>query len=332
MTTENKLEVHFLNVDHGDCTVIRHPGDNEYPHGRVSVIDINDWKDRNESVAGLQYYLRRFLNSETQISDEDYARKYLNDPVKYLQNEVLRRNEEVWRFISTHPDMDHLSGIERLGTEVGFKILWDTFHNKSLSYNDEWPTRFDPEDWMYYQSIRDEETDHRNIHPTRGTNVSHWGEDNIEILHPSPAFVMQKNQEASGKSNPDYNNLSYVLKVNTEAGSVLLPGDVKEEGWKDVLEYCKDDLSDVRVLKAPHHGRQSSFYEPAVEAIDPDYVIISVGKKPDTDAHSDYRRVCADSTEIFSTRQHGRVKVTVEDGSLNVDLEVSDGIFTPKNW
>ncbi len=327
MVQNNSLEIHFLNVDHGDCTIIRHPGDEEHPCGRISFIDINNWQHRNESVTGLRYMIRQLVNSDFQISDEDYARKYLNDPVDYFKSEIANGDEEVWRFISTHPDMDHLSGLKRLDDEVGFQILWDTFHNKTLSRDDEWPTRFNPEDWERYEAIRNGETNHKNIHPTRGTKVSYWKRDDIEILHPSPQFIIQKNQEKSDQSTPDYNNLSYVLKLNTSAGGVLLSGDVKKEGWKDILEYCKDDLSDIRVLKAPHHGRKSSFYRPAIEAIDPDYVINSVGKKPDNDAIADYRRVCGKNTEIFSTRQYGRVKAIVEDDKLKVDLEVPDGIF-----
>ena len=58
MKPNNRLEVHFLNVDHGDCTIIRHPGDEHRQKGRVSFVDINDWKGRkNEEEEGRRKLL-----------------------------------------------------------------------------------------------------------------------------------------------------------------------------------------------------------------------------------------------------------------------------------
>jgi hypothetical protein len=39
------LKVHFLNVGHGDCTIIRHPD------GRLTMIDINNAKDFDPTTA-----------------------------------------------------------------------------------------------------------------------------------------------------------------------------------------------------------------------------------------------------------------------------------------
>lgn len=329
MGSDSRFEAHFLNVDHGDCTIIRHPRNEGQEYSRVTFVDINDWKDRKEEkVAGLGYYLKKFFSSDTHLSEKEYARKYLNDPIEYFQSEVAERGEEVWRFIATHPDMDHLSGLKRLDEEVGFSVLWDPFHEKSLSREDDWHPRFDPEDWEKYIEIRSSETDHKHIHPTRGTQEQPWEDDNIEILHPSSQFTMRLNERNKNRSNPDYNNASYVIKINTEAGAVLLPGDIEEEAWEDIFNYCGDDLSDIKVLKAAHHGRNNGFHEEVVRTVNPDYVILSVGKKPSTDAHAEYRRACRSDTEILSTRQYGRIKVSVTDeGELNVEKEVPGGIF-----
>lgn len=326
------FEAHFLNVDHGDCTILHHPGDEEHPEGRVTFVDIHDWKDRkNPDVAGLNFF-ERLLGPGVPDSEEEYAKRYLNDPVEYFKNDIRDRGEGVWRFISTHPDMDHLSGLKRLDDEVEISEFWDTFHNKTLSSNpNEWPERFDMGDWKRYEKIRHEETGHHHTQPLRGTKTSTWNEDDIDILHPSPAYVQQLNEKCANYSNPKYNELSYVLKVNTEAGAILLPGDIdSDEPWEDILNYCGDQLGDVRVLKAAHHGRKNGFHADAVRAMDPDYVILSVGKKNNHDAHGRYRRVCNDDTEIYSTRQHGRIMVSVsESGSLNIDLEHPGGIFPP---
>ncbi|WP_083899921.1 ComEC/Rec2 family competence protein [Haloferax denitrificans] len=332
MIPNTRLDIHFLNVDHGDCTIIRHPGDQHRSKGRISFVDINDWKDKKEKdVAGLSALLTNAFGSLTKspISEEEYAQEYLNDPIEYFQNEVDERDQDVWRFISTHPDMDHLSGFERLCDEVGISGIWDTKHDKSLDLDGYWPPQYDSSDWAKYQEICSGDTDHFHMQPTRGDKRQYWEDDNIDILHPTPEFVEQVNQENEGQEQNEFNNISLVLKINTRAGGILLPGDAEEEAWEEILKYHNEDvLEDVAVLKASHHGRKDGFHAPAVEAMDPEYVILSVGNKPSTDAHQDYRRVCSDDCDVISTRQYGRIRVTCgERGSLNVFKEYPDGIF-----
>jgi competence protein ComEC len=295
------------------------------------MVDINDWKDRQDpEVAGLGYFLRNLISSSSPESEKEYAHEYLNPPVDYFQENIADGGVGVWRFILTHPDMDHLSGLEDLDDGAGITEFWDTFHEKTLSADqDHWPERFDAGDWKRYEKIRHYETNHHYINPTKGIKTSTWKEDDIDILHPSSAYIIQKNRENENRSEGEYNDLSYVLKANTPAGGILLPGDLEgEDAWKRLLEYAGDELEDVRVLKAAHHGRKNGFYPEAVRRMDPDYVIVSVGKKDEHDAQPDYNRILSDDTEIYSTRQHGRIKVTVtEDGKLTLDLEEPDGIF-----
>lgn len=343
MKPNDRLEVHFLNVDHGDCTIIRHRGDSHRRKGRISFIDINDWKDRQpdqgeESIAGLSQQLGQLLSRgqgtgrlqyKQQISDEEYAKQYLTDPLEYFRSDVAEQDQDIWRFICTHPDMDHLSGLDRLCAEESISVFWDTEHEKDLSDEDDWPPQYDPADWERYAAIRDGETDHQVLRPTRGDERQYWAEDNMEILHPSPDIIDELNEENADEGMPEYNDISLVLKMNTRAGAVLLPADAEQTAWDAILEYWgREKLADVRVLKASHHGRDDGFHREAVEAMDPEYVVLSVGAKPSTDAHQKYRRVCSDETKIWSTRQYGTITFTIGNrGALIATSEEPDGIF-----
>jgi beta-lactamase superfamily II metal-dependent hydrolase len=99
--------------------------------------------------------------------------------------------------------------------------------------------------------------------------------------------------------------------------------------WDQILEeWGTEVLEDVHVLKAAHHGRKDGFHREAVEAMDPAYVIVSVGKKDDQDAYDNYRSACSDDTEILSTRQYGRIKaICTRPNSIIVDKAEPDGIF-----
>jgi len=344
MKPNDRLEIHFLNVDHGDCTIIRHPGDEHRQKGRISFIDINDWKDRQpddeeESIAGLSNFMdsltansssRGGLSMKQQISDEDYAEQYLDDPLEYFRSDVAEQDQDIWRFICTHPDMDHISGLDRLTEEEDISVFWDIDHSKELSQDDYWPPQYDPADWEQYEEIRAGETDQNYLQPTRGSQQQYWDDDNMEILHPSPSFAEEVDEEQQDEENPEYNNASYVIKLNTRAGAILLPGDAEEEAWDDILdEYGTEKLADVKILKASHHGRDDGFHADAVEAMDPEYVVLSVGAKPTTDAHQKYRRACSDDTEIWSTRQYGSIYFTIpkRGGSIIATPAEPDGIF-----
>jgi len=343
MKPNNRLEVHFLNVDHGDCTIIRHPGDEHRSKGRISFIDINDWKgkqpdDEEESIAALSKYLNsldlRASNSQSglyqkQISEEDYAEEYLDDPLGYFRSDVAEQDQDIWRFICTHPDMDHLSGLARLCESEDISVFWDTDHEKDLSDEDDWPPQYEEEDWDVYDEIRSEETEHNYLQPTKGSQQQYWDDDNIQILHPSPDFVEELNEENGGDDEPKYNDISFVLKLQTRAGSILLPGDVEADAWDEILdEWGEEVLEDVRILKASHHGRKDGFHEEAVSVMDPEYVVVSVGPKPTTDAYRDYYQTCGEDTEIWSTRQYGTISFTISNrGALIPARSEPDGIF-----
>lgn len=338
MSAQEWLKLHFLNVDHGDCTIIRHHNDHRnIGTGRISFVDINDWKDRkpddtDEVVAGLSYYKNNAAllgdRASKFISPEEYAEKYLDDPIDYYQSEFGDVKTKIWRFISTHPDMDHLSGLVRLDDETGFEVLWDTNHKRKRDFEEDWPDEYDKEDWTRYKSIRNDDTNHSTVTPTQGSQANYWEQDNIQILHPSSDFVDVLNDVNEGRSTQKYNNISFVLKINHGNQAILLPGDIEEVAWDAIIDrYGTEILNDVTILKASHHGRKSGFHQEAVEAMDPDHVILSVGKKPDTDAHQLYRDVCSPDTKIWSTRQYGTVKMTVTRRRNHVDPSYPDGIF-----
>lgn len=219
--------------------------------------------------------------------------------------------------------MDHLSGLKRLDEEIGFDVMWDTRHEKEQDLDD-WNDRFDKADWLRYKQIREENTDHSVIHPTKDSQADYYQQDNIEILHPSSSFVSNLNSQ----DNPNWNNLSYVLKISQGNQVILLPGDAEQDAWDHILDvHGPDELRDVTILKAAHHGVESGFHEDAVLAMDPDHIVLSTGKKKPTDAHSDYRETCSDDTQIWSTRQYGTMKFRVMDRRAEPLPSEPDGIF-----
>ena len=57
-----------------------------------------------------------------------------------------------WRYIQTHPDLDHMRGLKNLHEHVGFHNFWDTEHTKPTP---NYRSDADKDDWEYYQKLRE---------------------------------------------------------------------------------------------------------------------------------------------------------------------------------
>lgn len=247
--------IHFLNVLEGDCNIIQHDS------GRTSVIDISnaynaeDTKEENAVKASIE---RAIMHYRTNVpaDKKDYKQKYQPDnPIDYLKNNLNLNS--IFRFIITHPDMDHLDGIKDLFEEFEITNTWDTNNSKSIDLNNFF-AGYNKEDWKFYTQLRAgkyEKTKRLTYHYT--DDCKYWNEDNMKILCPSAELV-----NAANKSGEDFHDLSYVIlftppKKNGGNWKILFSGDSHDNSWKHILKTAKDAVSNIDVLFAPHHGRDS---------------------------------------------------------------------------
>jgi competence protein ComEC len=278
------LELHFLNVGHGDCTFI------ELPSGRLMMIDINNSKSLPEGdivalaerhgVSTLDFRYGKLLRGGR--SWEDYYKSLLVDPYDYYRDHFIGRS--IFRYVQTHPDMDHMSGLHRFFWQEKAPLMnfWDVEHKKELEEADFKYSPYAYEDWLVYTLLRlgrgPDDNEHKVIANLQGNVGQYWADDDIEVLSPTQDLIDVCN------INDAYNNCSYALKVSYGGRSVILPGDAEGPAWSAMLDELGSEALACDVLKAPHHGRESGYHEGAAAAMDPEVVVVSVGKKPDQDA------------------------------------------------
>jgi len=290
-------DVNILNVGAGSCAVI------ESPSGRNSMIDINDGGELREAASmGPQDRLIREAAIK-KMQDE------LVDPVAWCKANSIT---ELFRFVLSHPDADHMSGLRRvLSGELAALNFWDLPHHRQRSKRDEFKNDLEHEDWQWYQALRNGALPNgpRLLNPLRGNANHYWLDDALEILSPTSNLVDDCDQADS------YNNASYVVRVNHGPSSVLLPGDVEVKAWNDMINAGLDLAADV--LVASHHGRKSGFSEDAMDAIDPSVVLISTDKlDPAHDAEDEYKKW---TSHVYSTRTEGTIWVRMYDtGSFEI--------------
>jgi competence protein ComEC len=247
--------IHFLNVLEGDCNIIQHDS------GRVSVIDVScadNHSDTPAEKAVKESKARKEMKERNYVPGEkkNYGQKHIYDnPIDYLEKFGIKN---IFRFIVTHPDMDHLDGLKDFFDTLNVTNVWATDNKKEL--NDFSGGGYNVEDWEFYKSIRD----NANKGISRHTFVSkdeakYFDEDLIHILAPTDSLI----KDAIAKD--DYNDSSYVLlytppKAGGKSWKILFAGDSHDKTWDYILndDELGELVSNVDVLFAPHHGRDSS--------------------------------------------------------------------------
>jgi competence protein ComEC len=304
------MKITFLNVGHGDSTVIEHAS------GRLTVVDVNNCSELDdETLAEVsQYYQsnRALLIAEAlgirtfgMLKEAGYAIN-LTNPIEFLTNH--HPGKDIFRYIQTHPHLDHMSGIEQLAAHnIGITNLWDTDH----SFTPDLKNDADRASWNEYTRLRGSSDSPKVLRLYCDDSGSFWNQggdnvdsgDGIDILHPNRA-TLQAIQHAE-----NVNDLSYVLRITLGGVRIILAGDAENAVWDDLVARYGQDLK-CSVLKASHHGRGSGYHEKAMSLMKPKYTIVSVGKKPETDASDKYRK---HSENVWSTRWRGNIQITYDD-------------------
>mgnify|MGYP000889802502 CR=1 FL=1 len=211
-----RLEVTFIDVGQGDSILIK------TPQGKFILID----------------------GGGSDFSDPG-TRKVL----PYLYYRGVR---ELYLAINTHPDTDHLQGMETVLKEIPARYIAVP------------ATMVDAEEYQNLRKIA--EVRKIPIIPLASGEQVNTGEKmKIRVLHPT----------AGAKTRDNANEESLVLDIRYDRFSTLLTGDIGIEPMQELVE--KEKLVPVTVLKIPHHGSKYSVLPSFYEESKPQWAVISVG-------------------------------------------------------
>lgn len=139
--------VHFLNVKQGDCSVIRHNSE------RITVIDVCNATPVDAPTAESTPMI---VLDERGISGNFQQKKHPVNPISYLRDHGI---DSIFRYIQTHPDMDHMDGIKALFDEFRPLNFWDTDNTKEIEDTSWSNSPYNEEDWKFYKNLRDTKPD-----------------------------------------------------------------------------------------------------------------------------------------------------------------------------
>ena len=244
-STLQELQVHYIDVGQGDCTLIT-------CGGQTMLIDAGD----NSKGTAIQKYLY-----DRNIAQIDYM-------------------------IGTHPDADHIGGMNVILTKFDCgTVMMPEIANDTKTYQ----AVIDAMNYWGYQ----------NIPPIVG-NTYILGDATFTIVAPN-------------RNYGDTNNSSIGILLVHGNNRFLFLGDAEEEAERDILQNGLDVSAEV--LKVAHHGSKTSTSWNLVNAVSPQYAVISCGE------NNSYGHP---SAEVLNTLRAAGISVyrTDEQGSI---IAYSDG-------
>ena len=145
-----------------------------------------------------------------------------------------------------------------------------------------------------------------------------WDGVNFEFLHPDPEIKAVRR-----------NDLSCVLRVTTEGGSMLLTGDIERQAENALIQKTKSLRADV--LLVPHHGSRTSSTPEFIAAVAPRWAVVPVGYRsrfghPSGEVLERYR---AEGAHILRTDLDGAVQIRLMNKGIQVNTERHS---TPRYW
>lgn len=200
-------------------------------------------------------------------SDEDKNEKNFREISRLSRS----RSDQVNRFISTHPDQDHIRGLSELD-EKYLKIV-NFYCVKNEATKEDKTT-----DFKKYCNLRDSS---KAFFLHKGCK-RHWfnlsdGEretSNLQCLWPDTNNEDFKKVLEDVKKGTNINNISPILTYKMECGwSFMWMGDM-EDDFREKIK-AEVDWSHVNILFAPHHGRKSgAVSKDILEKLAPDIIVI----------------------------------------------------------
>lgn len=210
-----QMEVVFLDVGQGDCILLKTPG------GRFILVD----------------------GGGSAFSDVG-GRKV----IPYLRHRGIR---QLYWAVNTHPDTDHLAGLQRVAGEIPVETVCVPASLAGADVYGAW----------------------RRELINRG--VAWKGLSSGQVLQEG-AWSMEVLYPGKDAAEDDYNEHCLLLLCRMGDFSVLLTGDLGEDVLRGLDKEGK--IKPATVLKLPHHGSKYSLYPPLYHKTHPHYAVISVGK------------------------------------------------------
>lgn len=237
---------------------------------------------------GDMFYIKHSSDNFTVI--DSYLKE---DNKERIINEILaaKRYKNISRFISTHPDEDHIKGLKYFNEKVGIENFY--------CVDNEATKTVETEDFKEYCSLRDSSKSYKIYQNCKRKWMNDSddirGSSGIHIPWPNTSNQFFKEALKKAKEGESPNNISPIIEYYSEGGAKFLwMGDLETEFMADIESDI--DMPDIDILFAPHHGRDSGkIPESWLKQISPKLIIIGEGPSEHLNYYKGYNTLTQNS-------------------------------------
>lgn len=260
---------------------------------------------------GDMFYINHDTDNFTIIDcclPEDAAKKVI------AEVKAIRKRKGVFRFISSHPDEDHLSGLELLDQHLSITNFYCV--NNSVIKDDE------TNSFKKYCELRDSDKAFYIYNGCRrkwmNRNDDDRGSSGITVHWPDISNLEFKLALENATHGLSPNNISPIIEYSGTAGNFIWMGDLETKFMENIAGTLS--LPKTAVLFAPHHGRDSGKV-PAelLEEMDPKLIVIGEAPSAHLNYYAGYNTLTQNSAgDIIFDCVDGYIDIYVSNRSCSV--------------
>ncbi len=216
----------------------------------------------------------------------------------YLRYRGIR---ELFIVFNTHPDTDHLQGLETVVAEMPVHFVAVP---KTVAESDS------------YQFLKKAALKKKIpfIALQSGQVINIEKGLNIEVLHP---------QEGKASQSSGFNDHSLVLRIQYQDFSVLITGDIEKDSLQSIMK--NEGLLPVTVVKVPHHGSSDSLIPEFYDKTRPEWAVISVGNNNFGHPHEAVLKTLEGlGIKVLRTDIHGAVEFRSDGRTVKISTYIAD--------
>lgn len=221
-----------------------------------------------------------------------------DDVVEYLKSQGITKIDYL---IGTHPHDDHMGGMYTVLTNFDIGVVnIPKVKNGDVTAN-----------W-YLKLAKELKTDKYLVEYAKNQSSYMLGEAIMEIVGPI------------SEPKDNINNYSTVMMVSFGEIDILFTGDAETDVEEELLKSGID--LDAEILKLGHHGSDTSSSEEFLDAVSPEYALISckLGNKYEHPIDITMDKLEKRGIEVYRTDESGTVVITIEDNKVSFSCEPGD--------
>ncbi|CAN0595471.1 unnamed protein product [Ectocarpus sp. 12 AP-2014] len=278
---------------------------------------------------GDMYYIKHGSENFTMI---DCCLKPENREAIVKEIKEEKKGKDITRFISTHPDGDHIQQLDYFDDEV--EIL-----NFYCVKNEATKTS-ETNSFKRYCELRDSS---KAFNVFKGckrkwmnddgpdSNGKELGSSGINILWPDTSNEEYKAELQKAKDGTAFNNISCIIqyKLKNSVTAVWM-GDLET----NFMESIKDEVSlqKTNILFAPHHGRKSGkIPQEWLDTMNPDIIVMGEANSKDSDyaSYPNHNKIRQNSAkDITFECESGKVHIYSSNENYTADFLTNENKST----